>query len=102
MRLPLRVIDSVESEICEERSNPESSYQFGVVQLFSCSVCSLEYEVAKAHDHGLYKPSLAGVEVMKLQILLHKLGWRHDFHVCGISITIVAQIDGNERITLGL
>ena len=83
--------------ICEERSNPESSYQFGVVQLFS-----LEYGVAKAHGHGLYRPSLAGVEVMKLQILLHKLGWRHDFHVCGISITIVAQIDGNERITLGL
>ena len=39
MRLPLRVIDSVESEICEERSNPESSYQFGVVQL---SVWSME------------------------------------------------------------
>ena len=81
------------------RGTKQSREQLSV---WSCSVVSLEYEVAKAHGHGLYRPSLAGVGVMKLQILLHKLGWRHDFHVCGISITIVAQIDGNERITLGL
>ena len=98
--MPLRVIDSVE---CRAFARNEAIQRAVIsLELFSCSVVSLEYEVAKAHGHGLYRPSLAGVEVKKLQILLHKLGWRHDFHVCGISITIVAQIDGNERITLGL
>ena len=37
-----------------------------------------------------------------LQIFFHKLGWRHDFHFRGISITIVSQVDSNECLALGL
>ena len=38
----------------------------------------------------------------KLQELLYKLCWRKDLHLRSISVAVILQIDGDERIALVL